>query len=319
MSGWLSPQAKSAPAPAAGAEHPAQAVPPALEEVAFTGYYPREVAPRVWERLLVFVALDTPSAAAEVESTATERLARRLDDYRHARVPSQAALRRGARLTLVPRLSGFRFDPASVAAEWADDVQCYEFRLRAEGASPGATANGVVQVFEGPLLRGEVPVAVVVRTARQPTLGDSRARFANVRGPAYRNTFPSYSRQDEPVVRAFETVAEAGGDRFLRDVRAVRAGQDWGPAILGYIERADVFQLFWSERAARSQQVEREWRHALTLLSGRPGFIRPVFWTSQPYRIPSELAAINFGYLDPNVLGLRQVSWLGRVFGARGG
>ncbi len=290
---------------------------PVPEQAAFSGYYPREAALQVWQPLLVFIALDTARATAEVAAIAAERLRRPADDYRSARVPSQAPLERGARLTIVPQIAGFRCDPASVRAEWTDDVQCYAFRVRAERALPGQTAAGAIQIFEGPLLRGEIPVAILVRESRQ-RLATGDGAFADARVSAYRNTFPSYSRQDEPIVRAFEAVMEAGGDRFLRDVRTLRAGEDWAPALLDAIERADVFQLFWSPAAARSPQVEREWRHALALLPARPQFIRPVYWSAHPHPVPPELSPINFGRLDPALLGIARPSLVARWLGRRG-
>jgi hypothetical protein len=117
-------------------------------------------------------------------------------------------------------------------------VQCFEFCLCAEEARAGLVVNGSVQVFEGPLLRGEVPISIFVRTSRQPTPDLSLDRFVAVRGAAHCNTFPSYSRQDDLMVRAVEAVAESVGDRFLRDVRVLRAGEEWAPALLGHIDRA---------------------------------------------------------------------------------
>ena len=180
-------------------------------------------------------------------ATAAERLQGRTDAFQTLSVPSQAPLQRGTRLTIVPRVPGFRLDPVSVTAEWANDVQCYEFRLRAERTRMGQATNGVVQILEGPLLRGELPIAVVVLDAHLPAPGADRFTTARVAG--YRNTFPSYSRKGEPIVRAFEAVVEASGDRYLRDVRTLRAGQEWAPALLEYIDQADVFQLFWSRGA----------------------------------------------------------------------
>jgi hypothetical protein len=285
-----------------------------VERVAFTSAYPREVSHKVWERLLVFIALDTAEAAAQVEAMTAERLLRRAE-YRAASAPSPAALRRGARLTIAPHLPGFRMDPAILTAEWTEDAQCYEFRLRAEEARPGLAVNGVVQVFEGPLLRGEVPLAIFVRAERQPALTANYT--ASARAPSYRNTFPSYSRLDEPLVRAFENVIEASGDRFLRDVRTLRAGEEWAPTLLTLIDHADVFQLFWSAHAAASHQVEREWRYALERLSDRPSFIRPVYWTSRPAPVPSELQQLNFARLDPSALGLSRPSGLAGLFRRR--
>ena len=46
----------------------------------------------------------------------------------------------------------------------------------------------------------------------------------------------------------------------------------WDPALLDLIERADVFQLFWSTNAAESIYVRREWEHALKERARRPDF-----------------------------------------------
>jgi hypothetical protein len=284
------------------------------QQVIFTGYYPRDVATQMWERMLVFLALDTAEAAAEVASVAAELLQSRRDEYRHASAPSQASVRRGARLTIVPSLPGFRVDPAAVTADWGGETQCYEFRLRAEQAQPDRAVNGVVQIFEGPLLRGEVPVAIFVQAQRHMA-ASAAALAVNVRSAAYRNTFPSYSRKDEPLVRAFELVVEATGDRYLRDVRTLRAGEEWAPRLLELIDQADVFQLFWSQAAAESHQVEREWRYALTLAPTRPNFIRPVYWTPKPYKLANELRSLNFGHIDPEFLGFRSATLISRLFG----
>ncbi|HEV7127707.1 MAG TPA: toll/interleukin-1 receptor domain-containing protein, partial [Ktedonobacterales bacterium] len=275
-----------APAPGApGADAPT--MPPAAEpttpaDVAFTGYYPRAVAPRVWESLLLYIAVDTARARAEVEARASSQLGMRREAFRVASAPSRAPLRRGTQLTIVPWLPGFRFNPPSLRVTWDEDVQLHEFRLRAESATAGTSHDGFVRFFEGPLLRGEVPLAIAVRrTSDYPMDAD---RFVSHSARGYRNTFPSYSRKDAMVVQRCERVAQAGGDRYLRDVNALRAGEHWEPRLLELITQADVFQLFWSPAAARSEQVKREWRHALTIASERPDFIRPMFWTPRVYR-----------------------------------
>ena len=280
-------------------------------QVAFTTYYPREVAPQVWDRLLVFVALNTAEATALVEVMGAERLQRQRDLFAVARAPTRKTLKPGTRFTIAPSLPGFRFDPTSITAGWTSDVQCHEFRLSAEDASPGQVAHGQITILEGPLLRGEVSLDVLVRQARQRV--PDWSHFTDERVAAYRDTFPSYSRQDKVIHRACETVAESTGDQFVRDVRQLRAGKEGNPKLLELIELADVFQLFWSKRAAESQQVEREWRHALTLRHTRPSFIRLVYWTTTPYPIPSDLQEIVAGRLDPAILGLARPSLLRRI------
>ena len=61
------------------------------------------------------------------------------------------------------------------------------------------------------------------------------------------------------------------------------------------IDRADIFQLFWSNTAAASKYVRQEWEHALNL-QRQQGFIRPVYWQQPMPPPPPELGAIHFAY-----------------------
>jgi hypothetical protein len=74
---------------------------------------------------------------------------------------------------------------------------------------------------------------------------------------------------------------------------SLHAGQDWQQALSWLLEKADLFQLFWSEAANQSPYVAEEWQHAL-LLQDRKGerFIRPLYWTSRWPTPPARLAQL---------------------------
>jgi hypothetical protein len=290
---------------------PALATP---EEVAFTAYHPREVDPRVWQEMLVYIAADTPRALASVAADAETRLASRKGAYRDATARANIPLRRGTVLTIVPDLPGFEFNPASLTVTWEEDAQRHEFRLRAASARPGQATNGSVRVYAGPYLRGEVPISIFVQDPQERV--KTPGGYISVFARAYHNIFASYSHTDTEVVGACEAATEALGDRYLRDVTLLRSGDTWNERLLSAIEDADIFQLFWSQKAATSPAVEREWRHALALAATRPGFIRPVYWTGKPYTIPAELSAIHFDRLDLARLGVgHSRSLVGRLLG----
>jgi TIR domain len=282
------------------------------EQVTFTAYHPREIEPREWQQMLLYIALDTPRTLAGVAADAEERLGNRKSDFRAAPAPTAAAIKRGTRLAIVPLLDGFTFNPPSLRVTWEEDMQRHDFRLRATSAAPGRAANGSIQIYRGVLLLAEVPISVYVRHAGERA--DIPSTFASIVARAYRRIFASYSHGDTVVVRSCESAAEALGDRYLRDVTLLRSGQQWDERLLRAIGEADIFQLFWSEKAARSLAVEKEWRHALEL--ARREFIRPVYWTRQPYAIPPELASIHFDRLDLARLGLTGAKMLTfRLFG----
>jgi hypothetical protein len=130
------------------------------------------------------------------------------------------------------------------------------------------------------------------------------------------------------IVGQYEAFLQSVGDRYLRDVRDLRSGENWDPRLLDLIAEADTFQLFWSSNSMRSPFVKREWEHALGL--GRPHFVRPTYWEeplpeSPDHTLPpEELRRLHFHRLpapliaafprDPSVAAthrkrrLRQVS-----------
>jgi hypothetical protein len=106
--------------------------------------------------------------------------------------------------------------------------------------------------------------------------------------------FISYSHKDKVIVKLLRDLIQGLGYSTLMDIDDLRAGQVWEQALMQMIERADIFQLFWSQNAAASEYVQKEWRHALKCQK----FIVPVFWEKPLHpEPPEELKPIQFGYL----------------------
>jgi hypothetical protein len=133
--------------------------------------------------------------------------------------------------------------------------------------------RGAVRIWFGPLIIGEVSVAIrVVPFLTEALATETESESA----PRYRKIFPSYSHADAAIVDGFAEVVRTFGDQYLRDVVAIRAGERWRERLPELIAEADVFQLFWSSNSMRSAYCQEEWEHALAL--GRPLFVRPFYW-----------------------------------------
>jgi TIR domain len=170
------------------------------------------------------------------------------------------------------QLPGVQCNPEEAEIEWWEPVHDVLFRLLAGPDLAGAVIRGAVRVWCGPLIIGEVSIAVRVAA------GEPAAEPSPVAEPVrrYRKIFPSYSHHDRAMVATFAEAARALGDRYLQDVVALRAGERWDARLLELIEDADVFQLFWSRNSMRSPYCQEEWEHALALQ--RPLFVRPLYW-----------------------------------------
>lgn len=77
--------------------------------------------------------------------------------------------------------------------------------------------------------------------------------------------FISYSRRDVELVQELERGLRQVGVRVWCDDKQLLAGQQW-PTVLGKaLEDCDCLVLVWSEHAAASAHVEREWNAAIAL------------------------------------------------------
>ena len=181
---------------------------------------------------------------------------------------STGPLRRGSTLLVEPWLDGATFNPPTVEMRWEEPVHRADFRFRFDEEAP-ATAHGGVRIFVGPVLVGELNLAIRVGEGEAPSSN------AHQRASLPQSVRVVLSRRTE-VVEAVASTFRLLGDEYLIDAHDLRSGEDWQRRIAQFIEDADVFQLFWSSNALRSQEVLAECRHALSLQ--HEGFIRPVYW-----------------------------------------
>jgi serine/threonine protein kinase len=79
----------------------------------------------------------------------------------------------------------------------------------------------------------------------------------------YNKVFISYAHKDEAKVKSFhEGLKLAGIDHFF-DRAYLKTGDVFPQVIQDYINSADLFVLFWSENASKSEYVQKERRQAL--------------------------------------------------------
>lgn len=296
------------------------------DDVRFVAYRPRSIAPDEWRSLLVFahksltdveIAAGVPDPSATVEVTARRVLAALGESAAGFESLSGDAARgipRGDELSFVPVVPGVEFNPPSARFRWTEDVHRVDFRLRAKGVEIGTTLSGSLSVYHGPLVVAELGLKLSVSgpSSAASDVGppeSSSDKLEPVVARPYQKVFPSYSRLDVSIVRAFEEVARVRGDTYLRDTMNLRSGENWNERLLQLIEEADVFQLFWSSSSMRSPHCRQEWEHALGL--GRSHFVRPTYWES-PLPCdevqdlpPPGLAELHFHNLNLEAIGFR--------------
>jgi len=91
------------------------------------------------------------------------------------------------------------------------------------------------------------------------------------------SVFVSYSRDDSRMATVVVQLLRARDDVFY-DIDSIPAGERWRDALLRAIDNATHFYLLWCMHSAGSEEVEREWRRAI---SGNKRLV-PVLLDSTP-------------------------------------
>lgn len=268
----------------------------ALKTIHFSPYYPKEVSPDAWDSAYVYCfGID---AADLVAADAHNLLGQRIDQYRIERETVKTRLRDQISITVTPRLDGFEFNPEHQTIKFRELWHRVDFRLKATAKYLHKASNGAVTITVNGVVVADIPISVYVKAKPGSELTDEPPIRESVTSSyvPYQSIFCSYSHQDAAVAKRVERVCRSLGMTYLRDSVTLRSGEDWTVELLALIERADVFQLFWSQSAATSAFVEKEWRHAQELGRVAERFIRPVYWTEPMPAPPPELAHLHFAF-----------------------
>jgi|GEM_PF-3205078 hypothetical protein len=289
------------PGPPATETGVALAVP--AEPIAFSSYYPKEAKPDVWLPLMAYIYKD--SAAGIIKQDAMKELGAMISAYRPVSDGALVPIAEGAVITATPTLEGFQFNPPSAQIAFYKDWHRLDFEMRAKTAPLDESVNGRITFTIEGVIAADLPLSVFV--SESAAMGAGRSpQPAVAEAKPYQAIFCSYSHKDTKIVERVERAIKLLGHTFLRDATTLRSGEDWNAALMAMIDRADIFQLFWSTAAAGSKYVQEEWEYALRTAQqrGLQIFIRPVYWEEPMPKPPSELGAIHFAFdptLDDNI------------------
>jgi hypothetical protein len=254
------------------------------KNVQFTVYRPATIVPERWYALLAFAHLskprpnapkDEPDPVKEVQRQAARILSDQPARYESTKLDRAFSVPRKGLLTFVPLIEGCEFNPPSQSVRWRKTVHKVEFEMTASASVNGREVEGQMTVYLGNIILTEVPLRINV-DSQYVAPESQQAVFEAASAEPYRKIFASYSHKDTEIVEDFEDYVQALGDKYLRDVRTLRAGEIFSEELERMIREASVFQLFWSSNSMPSKFVRQEWEYALGL--NRPKFIRPVYW-----------------------------------------
>jgi hypothetical protein len=268
---------------------PAPAKPePQPQPVQFSAYYPKEVKPDDWQPLTAYIFKQ--SAENAVSADVNKQLGERVSLFRKIVQTAKQIIQEGELITATPNMPGFQFNPPAINVAFFEDWHRFDFKLRAHTAPLNQSANGLLTFAVAGVIVADIPLSIFVGETT------SAGEQASASSKPYQAVFCSYSHHDTQIVERVERAYKALGLDYLRDVVSLKSGTHWSEELLQLIEKADIFQLFWSEAAAQSDYVQQEWQHALRLSRDQAHFIRPVYWRQPMPPPPTDMSHIHFAY-----------------------
>jgi TIR domain len=279
-----------------------------IDHVSFSVFAPGVIRPA--QQFILDLWAHLPTQTDEMTS-----LAREFARDRRLGIKAQVAVARDTVLSVVLDLPLLRIKDPSDTIVWAGIPVYASFIVDVPAdVVAGNHAGRVIISASG------IPIAKVTFSLPIEPTG-MRAEEAPQRLPTTRyqprSAFASFSSRDrEEVLGRVQGMTKVCRDLdVFVDVLSLRSGQDWEMQIRQQIPTRDVFFLFWSLNAARSKEVEKEWRIALEMRG--LSYIDPIPLTdprdSPP---PNELARLHFNdiyvayiKLEKSLKKLRKRRW----------
>jgi|GEM_PF-5644586 len=280
---------------------------PQTRPVQFSAYYPRDVLPNARYGMIIYA--HTAAALDAIEKDVgkfAEELGGTVQAPKTAKQTPELA--DNVPITITPESDELTFDPPSLTKTWGGTWTRYNFDLVADRQYVDETVYVRVSIQVGGVEIAYIKLAVDVRSssgAGLPTFERidnplARAKLSTRPAEYYNKIFISYSRRDTDVANSYRLAQIAAGHDVFMDSYSIRSGENWQAALANAIDDADIFQLFWSQNTADSENCRDEWEYAL--LHKCPDdrcvhFIRPVYWQKPLVSPPQELGHINFRYV----------------------
>ncbi len=219
-----------------------------------TVFAPRMVRPEAWMSVQVF--LHTPEGRTQAEKLATAIDA---NTAMSGISTLEVELHRGARVQIQLDVPNAKIDEPVQTLVWQGHTQGRSFRVSLPTAGAGQEFNAKARFF----LEG-VPIGWVGFVLACGTNDDGEelvAQGSNAR--RYMRAFISYASEDRLEVKKRIQALRALKIEFFHDILSLDPGERWERRLYDEIDRCDLFMLFWSRAAGKSEWVGKEIARAM--------------------------------------------------------
>lgn len=170
-------------------------------------------------------------------------------------------IERGTVVTARLTIENFIIEPAERTLTWSGELNNTSFIVRVPENCREGSKIGQVYFYINGLEVSRLHFKVLI-SSMQKDEKKQKNDFAS--GTKYKTAFASYASDDRNDVLARVQGLEKAGIEVFLDVRNLRSGERYEEKLLEKIRVADVFYLFWSSAAKKSEWVRKEWEYALS-------------------------------------------------------
>jgi hypothetical protein len=198
-------------------------------------------------------------------------------------------VRQGTKLVVHLAIEGMVVDEPQKELLWDGEIGNARFLASAPKNAPEGTHHGLATIY--------IVGLQVIRFSFSLHVAEMKPSVIQIpiREERHRKAFASYASADiDRVLPRLQGMQKAAPSlEIFMDVLALRSGDYWENKLWQIIPASDIFYLFWSDHAKKSEWVEKEWRCALQHRG--LDFIDPVPLVS-PEEVPppQELASKHF-------------------------
>ena len=183
------------------------------------------------------------------------------DAVRRGAVTLSVDIEVGQLVCVVLDATGLPIEDSVQSFVWRNEIRSCQYRV----TLPRGIANTTYQL-RGRVLLESVPVGTLCFTLR--TVGHEVKTLANPKmlgdsARRYQYAFLSYATADRVEVLKRAQALKAIRIGFFQDLLHLEPGERWQRRLFEEIDKCDLFLLFWSSSAARSDWVLKEVQYAL--------------------------------------------------------
>lgn len=201
---------------------------------------------------------------------------------------------RGAKLAFHLTMRGIEIEHAVQSITWHGESQSVQFSLFIPETQKLGDNIGTVTIIYEQIPLGHIKFILTVTGAEQYSSYAVPVGSTHV----YKKAFISYASQDRREVLKRVQILSILRIETFQDVLNLEPGVRWEKQLYRYIEESDLFLLFWSNAARRSEWVLKEIQYALMIKNGDdlalPDIIPVLIEGPPPIPPPEELSHLHF-------------------------